>query len=140
MREADRVTREGPGGPMPAASGSLRSPASKKDLRPTPDQIYLAEKLNGATDVGGAGLPQSVEGLTMPIGPGPEKRRVQDAAGSSPAPGSSHLITPAAVQRWNIMYGVAAVSDAMRAAWGFPPLAGIDNPYAYVDGILRSDR
>ena len=48
------------------------------------------------------------------------------------------VITPAALQKWNLVYGVAAVSDALRSAWGHPPLAGIENPYAYVAGILRS--
>ena len=79
----------------------------KTDLRPTPDQMYLAGRLN--------------EGLKI----------VQHA---------SHLITPAALQRWNMTYGVAAVSDAMRTAWGFPPDGGIENPYAYVQGILRGSK
>ncbi len=89
---------------MPAASRS-KAAAPKIDRRPTPDQIYLAEKLNAAH---------------------------ADEAGPN------NRITLPALQRWNVMHGVAAVSDAMRSAWGFPPLAGIENPYAYVDGILRT--
>lgn len=102
--------------------GSLRSPAPKTDQRPTPDQMFLAERLNGAAkDVGGA--------ETNSAG--------KNRNGRPPLPGSLHLITPAALQKWNLVYGVAAVSDALRTAWGFPPLAGIDNPYAYVQQILR---
>ena len=87
------------------------SPSSKKDRRPTPDQMYLAQRLNG--------LPSFDEEHATHRG---------------------QQITPAALQKWNLVYGVAAVSDAMRTAWGFPPLGGIENPYAYVQGILRGQR
>jgi hypothetical protein len=88
----------------------MRSKAAspKVDRRPTPDQLYLMDKLNG-------------EGL----------------ADDDPGPIGNRITIPA-LQKWNVKYGVAAVSDALRAAWGFPPLAWIENPYAYVDGILRS--
>lgn len=101
-----------------ADGASLRSAelqSSKKDRRPTPDQMYLAEKLNAAHAV-----------QTFDVG-----------HMDTPRP---HHISPAALQKWNLIYGVAAVSDAMRTAWGFPPLGGIENPYAYVQGILRGSK
>ena len=49
-----------------------------------------------------------------------------------------HQISAAALQKWNLIYGVAAVTSALRNAWGFPPLDGIENPFAYVAAILRS--
>ena len=86
--------------------------SSKKDRRPTPDQMYLAAKLNGdALWV----AENYVEEVTKP-----------------------HQITPAVLQKWNLIYGVAAVTSALRNAWGFPPLDGIENPFAYVAAILRA--
>ena len=87
------------------------SPSSKKDLRPTPDQMYLAAKLNGHILWS---QPPTVRADT-----------------------TKHEITPAALQKWNGEYGVVRTTDALRNAWGFPPLDGIENPYAYVAGILR---
>jgi hypothetical protein len=83
------------------------TPSKRQDRRPTPDQMYLAEKLNG-------------ESL------------FEDGEAAS------HAITPAALQRWNLVFGIEATTGALRAAWGFPPLDGIANPFAYVVGILRS--
>lgn len=83
---------------------------SRGDRRPTPDQMYLASRLN-------------------------RNEETQDMR--NPIIEQKHQITAAALQKWNLVYGVAAVSDALRAAWGFPPEAGIENPYAYVAGILR---
>ena len=91
--------------------GSRRSPASKKDNRtPTPDQMYLASRLNGEAAFGEV---------------------VEDVP-------ASHRVTPAAIQKWNIIYGVDRVTAALRMAWGFPPLTAIENPYAYVQGVLRN--
>lgn len=92
--------------------GSLRSPSSKKDRRPTPDQMYLAAKLNG-------------DGMWV-------------APDGSSSAADLHAITPAALQKWNNVYGVIRVTEALRVAWGFPPLDGIENPFAYVAAILRS--
>jgi hypothetical protein len=89
------------------------TPSKRQDRRPTPDQMYLAEKLNGeaAFDFDGE---------------------------IDNAPNRAHFITPAALQRWNLVFGIEATTGALRAAWGFPPLDGIANPFAYVVGILRS--
>lgn len=97
-----------PGGTAPVGD-ALRA-TSKKDLRPTPDEFYLANRLSG--DI------------------------LWTANGSEETKAS---ITPAALQRWNTLYGVEAVTAALRTAWGFPPLEGIENPYAYVDAILRGN-
>jgi hypothetical protein len=90
--------------------GSLRSPAPKQDRRPTADQLYLAQKLNGD---------RFDEGEASPV---------------------SYRITIPALQRWNIQYGIVKTTAALRTAWGFPPLEGIGNPFAYVDGVLKADR
>ena len=82
-----------------------RAATPSKDRRPTPDELYLAEKLNGES------MFEAVR--------------------------SEHAITIAALQKWNLIYGVDRVTGALRNAWGFPPLEGIDNPFAYVQGILR---
>ena len=99
--QAGESRRAGPGEPVGDA------PTARKDRRPTPDQLYLASRLNGEAAF--------------------------DEYGEKP----KHRITPGAIQRWNLVFGVEAVSSAMRTAWGFPPLEGIENPYAYVLGILR---
>jgi hypothetical protein len=94
---------------MKGQGGSLRSPASKRqDRRPTPDELYLAQKLNG------------------------------DAFDEEVTPG--HRITIPAIQKWNVLYGVERTTAALRTAWGFPPLLGIDNPFSYVAAILKAER
>lgn len=94
---------------MPKATAPTAS--SKKDRRPTPDQMYLASKLNH-------------DALWVAENPDAPK----------PTP---NAITPAALQKWNNVYGVVRTTDALRNAWGFPPPSGISNPYAYVAGILK---
>lgn len=83
------------------------------DIRPTPDQLYLSTRLNG------------------------NEFEAEFGAANVPVAGSGHHITIAALQRWNTVYGVTRTTEALRTAWGFPPLGGIENPYAYVQGILR---
>ena len=84
------------------------APTARKDTRPTPDQCFLAGRLNGR-----GLMPNSTET-------------------------KANEITIPAIQRWNVQYGVVHTTEALRVAWGFPPPSGISNPYAYVAGILRS--
>ena len=63
--------------------------------------------------------------------------RLNGEAAFSEDEGQGLKITPAALQKWIVVYGVVRTTEALRTAWGFPPLEGIANPFAYVQGILR---
>ena len=52
--------------------------------------------------------------------------------------GKRGFITPAAIQRWNMRYGVSLVSDALRQLHGFPPENEVISPYSYVAAILKN--
>jgi hypothetical protein len=52
------------------------------------------------------------------------------------ADGGPGGITPAALQRFNKSFGIAAVSDALRTMHGFPPEDPLRSPYAYLAAIL----
>jgi hypothetical protein len=47
------------------------------------------------------------------------------------------LITPASLQRWNTVYGLHSVSDALRLLHGFPPVEPVRSAHAYLAGILK---
>jgi hypothetical protein len=55
----------------------------------------------------------------------------------SPDDAPQGRLSPAAIQRLNIKYGVQAVTDALRLMRGHPPEQAVRRPYPYLEGMLR---